>query len=277
MTELPSNPLSAFARRPATRGARWFGSLRVRLALAIVATVAVTVGVTGWFSLRAAEEVLLRELTAASLLWFAALATAVLVLVVDLLTRPIVHTPIRQLRQTMERVSEGDLEARAPVSGNGDLADVARGLNQVLDHIANFNDALQARVRSATAELERRNVERVESYHRLLSVREQLASAEQMASIGQTAANVAHQVGTPLNLISGHVQILQEQLAGDPDVARRLAIIEEQIAKVTTTVRSLLDRSRRLGPRTRTTAKELVDRSRWSVRAHGPTTWWCPT
>ncbi len=381
MIELPSNPLSAFVRRPATRGARWFGSLRVRLALAIVATVAVTVGITGWLSLRASEEVLLRELTTtavqaaeliardieqmsdplptqllegrirdvdaaagevgrvavitrtgeavtviatsgpppaedglrlgsralaegrtltersaatiraavpfsrngqtagavmvrsdvavvlavqrralSSLLWFAALAIAVLVLVVDQLAGPIVHTPIRQLRRTMERVSEGDLEARAPVSGSGDLADVARGLNQVLDHIANFNDALQARVRSATAELEQRNVERVESYHRLLSVREQLASAEQMASIGQTAANVAHQVGTPLNLISGHVQILQEQLAGDPDVARRLAVIEEQIGKVTTTVRSLLDRSRRLGPRTRTTAKELVDR-----------------
>src|SRR5690606_30956887 len=115
------------------------------------------------------------------------------------------------------------------------------GLNQMLEHMENFNDALQARVREATVELERRNVERVDAYHRLLSVREQLAGAEQLASIGQMAANVAHQVGTPLNLISGHVQLLREQLGDDQDVSRRLGIIEEQIAKVTATVRTLLD------------------------------------
>jgi two-component system, NtrC family, sensor kinase len=201
-----------------------------------------------------------------SVIWFAVLAILVLVVVIDLLARPIIHTPIRQLRETMDRVAAGDMQARAPISGGDDLADVARGLNQMLEHMENFNDALQARVREATVELERRNVERVESYHRLLAVREQLASAEQLASIGQTAANVAHQVGTPLNLISGHVQILHEQLGDDADVARRLAVIEEQIAKVTTTVRTLLDRSRRLGPRTRTTARELVRRVADAVR-----------
>lgn len=195
-----------------------------------------------------------------SMLWFAALAIVVLVVLVDLLARPLVYTPIRQLRDTMQRVAAGDIQARAPTSGSDDLAEVAAGLNQMLEHMENFNDALQARVRQATAELETRNVERVESYHRLLAAREQLAGAEQMASIGQTAANVAHQVGTPLNLISGHVQMLREELEGDADVVRRLAVIEEQISKVTATVRTLLDRSRRLGPRVRTSVDNLVRR-----------------
>src|SRR6187200_2288226 len=47
----------------------------------------------------------------------------------------------------------------------------------------------------------------VESHSRVLALREQLANAEQVATVGQTAANVAHQVGTPLNLISGYVQL----------------------------------------------------------------------
>jgi phosphoglycerate-specific signal transduction histidine kinase len=53
-----------------------------------------------------------------------------------------------------------------------------------------------------SAELQRRNEQLVESYSRIFALREQLASAEKLAAIGQTAANVAHQVGTPLNLIS---------------------------------------------------------------------------
>ena len=108
--------------------------------------------------------------------------------------------------------------------------------------------------------VEQRNQQLVESYHRLLGLREQLASAEQLASVGQTAANVAHQVGTPLNLISGYVQLLKEELGSNSPHAPRLAIIEEQIAKVTSTVRTLLDRSRQMGRKTRTTAGELVTR-----------------
>lgn len=381
------NALTPLDAGAASRGARWFDSLRVRLALAIALTVTATVAVTGWLSFRLAEQVVVQEVsgtvtrtadliareleglpalpptnqlevrlqeidatagqvariavvtrsgqgvivagtsgppptedglrlairaiaeagtlteeTAATvrtatplrragavvgavivradvapvlalqrralsaMVWVAILATVVLVIGVDQLARPLVYRPIRQLGETMARVGAGDLSARAPVSGGDELAAVAHGLNRMLSHMENFNDALQWRVREATVELERRNVERVESYHRLLAVREQLASAEQMASIGQTAANVAHQVGTPLNLISGHVQLLREQCGDDAGVTRRLDVIEEQIAKVTTTVRTLLDRSRPLGPRTRTSARELVARVADAVR-----------
>jgi len=60
---------------------------------------------------------------------------------------------------------------------------------------------------------------------------------------------VAHQVGTPLNLISGYVQMLQEDASVDPKTGRRLQIVQEQIAKVTSVVRSVLDHSRRPGNR----------------------------
>ncbi|PYR69667.1 MAG: hypothetical protein DMF88_05345 [Acidobacteria bacterium] len=56
-------------------------------------------------------------------------------------------------------------------------------------------------------------------------------------------ANVAHQIGTPLNLVSGHVQLLQHEIS-DPNIQRRLGIVEEQIDRVVATVRSLLERAR---------------------------------
>jgi two-component system, NtrC family, sensor kinase len=195
-----------------------------------------------------------------AVLGFALLSIIALVLLVDLLAWPLVHRPIQQLRETIARVTAGDFSARAPVARHDELGDVGQGLNEMLAQLENFNEALQARVHEATIELEQRNQQLVESYHRLFGLREQLASAEQLASVGQTAANVAHQVGTPLNLISGYVQLLKEELGANSPHEARLAIIEEQIAKVTSTVRTLLDRSRQMGRKTRTTAGELVSR-----------------
>ena len=195
-----------------------------------------------------------------AILGFALLAVVALVVLVDLLAWPLVHKPIQQLRDTIARVSAGDFTARVPVARRDEIGEVANGFNEMLARLEDLNDSLQTRVREATSELQQRNQQLVETYHRVFGLREQLASAEQLASVGQTAANVAHQVGTPLNLISGYVQLLKEELGqGSPHIAR-LAIIEEQIAKVTTTVRTLLDRSRQMGRKTRTTAGSLVGR-----------------
>ena len=202
----------------------------------------------------------LQQRAVRAVLSFALLSIVVLVVLMDLLAWPLVYKPIRHVRETIARVAAGDFSARAPVARQDEIGQVAFGLNEMLAHLENINESMQTRVREATEEIEQRNQELVESYHRLLGLREQLASAEQLASVGQTAANVAHQVGTPLNLISGYVQLLKEELGSDSPHAPRLAIIEEQIAKVTSTVRTLLDRSRQMGRKSRTTAGELVTR-----------------
>jgi signal transduction histidine kinase len=82
----------------------------------------------------------------------------------------------------------------------------------------------------------------LERQHTLM--REELWRVRELATVGQTMANVAHQVGTPLNLVSAHVQLLQQELPANPNAQRRLGIISEQIDRVTTSVRDLLDRLR---------------------------------
>ena len=59
---------------------------------------------------------------------------------------------------------------------------------------------------SLLARLRDRNQELVWSYQSVSRLRETAARAQQLAAVGQTMANVAHQIGTPLNLVSGHVQ-----------------------------------------------------------------------
>src|SRR6185369_15682331 len=149
------------------------------------------------------------------------------------------------IRDTMVRAGVGDFSARATQFRDDEIGTVAVGLNDMLQRLQDMNDALQDRVAEATAELRVRNDELVESYKRVFGLREALARAEQMAAVGQMAASVAHQVGTPLNLISGYVQMMQAEAATDAHDARRLAIVQEQIGKVAAVVRSLLDQSRR--------------------------------
>jgi signal transduction histidine kinase len=160
----------------------------------------------------------------------------------------------------MKRVAAGELGARAPVRRNDEIGAVASGLNAMLAQMENFNVALQERVREATSELRARNDELVQSYERVLSLRDALGRAEQMAAVGHMAASVAHQIGTPLNLISGYVQVIREEYGPDARVTRRLEIVQEQIAKVTSVVRTMLDHARRPTPREPTDLSALVQR-----------------
>ena len=194
------------------------------------------------------------------LVWFVPAAIIVLTLLVDLLTRRLIHRRIGSIRVTMQRVAAGELGARADVHRQDELGAVATGLNQMLVQMEGFNVALQERVREATSELRARNAELVESYERGLALREALARADQMAAVGHMAASVAHQIGTPLNLISGYVQVIREEEGPESRVTRRLEIVQEQIAKVASVVRTMLDHARRPTPRAPTDLGDLVRR-----------------
>ena len=160
----------------------------------------------------------------------------------------------------MRQTGAGETGARAPVLRQDELGAVALGLNQMLERIEGFSAALQDRVDEATAELRTSNAERIENYQRVLALREALARSEQLAAIGQTAASVAHQVGTPLNLISGYVQLMLEEPDLDPRIVRRLQTVQEQIGKVADVVRRLLDRARSAAERTPVGIDALVKR-----------------
>ena len=182
------------------------------------------------------------ELAAAG---FAGAAILLLVLGLDLLARRLVHRPLRAVLDTMARASAGDLTVRAPRVSGDEIGGVAGGLNAMLDRMAGFNDTLRAEVDRATGELRETNRELIETAQRLFAARRALARSQRLALAGEMAASVAHQIGTPLNVMSGYVQMLRaHQPEGSPE-ATRLAAVLEQIARVTAIVQSLLDGTRR--------------------------------
>ena len=141
-------------------------------------------------------------------LWVMLPAILIVIVLLDWLARRLVHRRLGDIRETMRRVADGDLRARAAVERPDEIGAIVSGLNNMLSEMEVLSDSLQTRVRDATAELRARNADVEEMYQRVFDLREALAKAEQLAAVGQAAANVAHQVGTPLNLVSGYVQIL---------------------------------------------------------------------
>jgi PAS domain S-box-containing protein len=75
----------------------------------------------------------------------------------------------------------------------------------------------------------------------------QLSQADKLSSIGLLAAGVAHEVNTPLAVISSYTQMLAKQLQSDPGKAALLEKITKQTFRASEIVNNLLNFSRTSG------------------------------
>ncbi|NOZ00478.1 MAG: response regulator [Deltaproteobacteria bacterium] len=92
------------------------------------------------------------------------------------------------------------------------------------------------------------------AYADVKNAQKQLVYAEKQAAIGRLAAGLAHEVGTPLNIISGRAELLLEDSGIDPDTAQALQVIVQQIERLSSLIRQLLDFSREYSP-----ARQKID------------------
>jgi len=151
-----------------------------------------------------------------------------------------VRRPVKEMVEVMEAAEGGVLAVRAHPASEDEIGQLGRHLNQMLQRLENFNSELGRKVSEATAELARRNEELTRINEELFETQKTLARSERLAVAGQLAASLAHEIGTPLNSISGHVQLMARKKTGDPAADRRLQIIETQIETIVRSVKQLL-------------------------------------
>ena len=72
---------------------------------------------------------------------------------------------------------------------------------------------------------------------------QQLVRSQKMESIGTLAAGLAHEVGNPLTAISSLVQVI-ERTSQDEFAKEKLALINNQVVRITKIIRNLVDFSR---------------------------------
>ena len=166
------------------------------------------------------------------------------------------------LSATMRAVENGlyDVSAPGPAHGGDELAYLARGFNRMLAQIRGFNAELQAKIEDATAELTRKNRALEELNELLVAARRDLTAQERLAALGQLAGTIAHELGNPLNVVSGHVQLLARR-TDLPEPARvQVQIANAEIQRMAEVIRRFLDQTRGFKPSAETVEMQpLVD------------------
>jgi two-component system NtrC family sensor kinase len=138
----------------------------------------------------------------------------------------VVGRPVGQLIAFARRVGEGDLTHRISLRGRDELAELAQALN-----------AMSQRLADARAQLTRETNERIRTV-------EQLRHADRLKTVGQLAAGIAHELGTPLNVVSGHAKMITTGESNAQEINESAHIILDQTAHITAVIRQLLDFAR---------------------------------
>jgi signal transduction histidine kinase len=120
----------------------------------------------------------------------------------------------------------------------------------MLERVASFQAELTRRVSEATAALRATN-------ERLYAAQQQVGRNERLAAAGELAAAMAHNVGTPLTGVAGHLQLLEEEVA-DPAVKDRLRRIQGQVDRAVAAARQFLGAARPELSRTQVDVKLLL-------------------
>lgn len=156
-----------------------------------------------------------------------ALISALLVaLGVAVLTARWVGRPLAAIGSAMARAHGGTRGSPpAPEIGPPEFRELARRYNRL-------REALTAREQESAARA------------MLLSLEERARGFDRIALVHETAAAFAHEIGTPLNTMSGHLQLLRDDLNGQQDEAAvdRVRLLLAQVDRVAGIVRAALQR-----------------------------------
>jgi len=149
------------------------------------------------------------------------------------LRRTVIH-PLRRLLEGIGAVGKGDLSRVMLAERDDEIGAIAGRFNEMTGSL-----------REAREEGERHAEAR-------LAVEGRLRQSEKLATIGQMAAEIAHEVGTPLNVIGGRARALSKK-AGDAgelavELKKNAGIIAGEVSRITRIIQKVLDFSRKRGP-----------------------------
>ena len=149
--------------------------------------------------------------------------TVVLALLIAVVLQRQVLRPLAQLANSIRALGEGRRGPALAVERHDELGELAEAFNRMTERLEEARQRLVAEGEHA------------------LDLEQQLRRSETLAVAGKLASGIAHEVGTPLNIISGRAEMVLASLPQDHPGREDLERIINQIDRVSNIVRSLLD------------------------------------
>ncbi|WP_428261465.1 ATP-binding protein [Haliangium sp.] len=160
-----------------------------------------------------------------------ALVAVLVVLAATWLTQSLMSRPMDKLLAGIDDVAQGDLSRVLLSERDDEIGALATRFNEMTFYL-----------RESRTETQRQNEARLE-------LEQRLRQTEKMATIGLFAAEIAHEVGTPLNVIAARARALAKKAHSPEAVQKNVDIISEQVARITRIIQQTLDHARRdVGP-----------------------------
>ena len=153
-----------------------------------------------------------------------------LAILVSLTVRQEFSAPLLRLVGGIDEVTRGDYTGAILRERNDEVGLLADRFNEMTGSLRDARNEILAGV-DAKLQLEQR-----------------LRHSDKLATIGQLAANIAHEVGTPLNVIGGRARVMARRAEDPAAVQKNADIIATQAERITKIIQQLLDYARRKAP-----------------------------
>jgi signal transduction histidine kinase len=137
-----------------------------------------------------------------------------------------VGRPMEALTVQARRVGAGDFSGRIDPGQEDELGELAREMNLMCDRLADARARLTEETRARIATLE------------------QLRLADRLSTVGRLAAGIAHELGTPLNVVGGRAKMILVGEGVPAKAADNARIVIEQSDRMAGIIRQLLDFAR---------------------------------
>lgn len=145
----------------------------------------------------------------------------------------VVIRPIQRLARLADSRSDQTDTSFFPGEGLGEFSQLSLSLNRLLTRI----DGDKQELRSTVDSLKKANME-------LQRNRNEMLRTEKLASIGRLSAGLAHEIGNPLGIIQGYIELLAENSLSQNDRVLFSEKAVQELTRINTLIRNLLDLSR---------------------------------
>src|SRR5215510_6208283 len=171
----------------------------------------------------------------------------VLAVIVSMVIRQSVTQPLRTLARRIEAIGQGQLDQRLHLTRRDEIGQVAQEF-----------DRMCARLEEAHRQLITESEDK-------LRLERDLRHSEKLATLGQFASRLAHEIGTPLNVIQGRAeQLLQRETFAEKD-RTFISVIVTQIEQISKFIRQLLTLAHRSEPQLRAVRLNEIMRRVWEI------------